>query len=247
MIYMTGKADKSFQLFKGEGFRAANNYLRDLIKREEFIGTMLQMRTRYRISPHGFKAPETGSWPDPPLDWSYYGDPKIHEEIRQKLHKLCVENFLPPRDWLEVLRMVLFYNEILYTLRPNSYNLCFVSDGKYDAHGRETAAEDMESFPVALHISPYASKRSILKYVEDFYKTEIAPLQEKRKDPKSEMRKHKSKKLAVEKRNNLIYQNQRMPRKKLIAMVSSQFPEIRVDQGEIGKIISLENKRRKKA
>lgn len=207
---------------------------------------MVKLRNRYKIPASGFVIEGSGPRLHPPKEWS--GDRIILNEIRKEMRKLAADYFFLPRDWSGVFESFLFYNKIQLALEPNAYNLSFVSDlkTKVDTRGRETTQEEIDVFPIALHISPYASKRSILDYVQKFYKTEIAVLQDKYKDANVEIGKYKTKQEVLRKRNALIYNNRHIPRKTLIKMVNSQFPQARVDQGSIGKIISLEIKRRKK-
>lgn len=244
-LYHWERKSRLFQ--KSTGFKILFNYLRDLFLTEEFRVTMVKMRNCYKIPPSGFVIEGKGPWTHPPKEWN--GDRAILAEIRKEMRTLAADYFFLPRDWSDVFESFLFYNKIQIALEPNAYNLSFVSDLKTntDTRGRTTTPEEINAFPVALHISPYASKRSILDYVEKFYKTEIATLQDKYKNPRVEIGRHKTKQEYLRKRNTLIYSNRHLPRKTLVKMANAQFPKAEVDQGSVGKIISIEVKRRKEA
>jgi len=238
---------KSRLFMESTGFKILFNYLRDLFLTEEFRVMMVKMRNHYKIPPSGFVVEGNGPWSHPPKEWSR--DRIVLNEIRKEMKKLAANYFFLPRDWSGVFESFLFYNRIQIALEPNAYNLSFVSDlkTKTDTRGRETTQEEIDVFPIALHISPYASKRSILDYVEKFYKTEIGVLQDKYKDAHVEIGKHKTKKEIIRQRNTFIYNNRHHPRRALVKLVNSQFPDAKVDQGSVGKVISIETKRRKEA
>lgn len=241
--YHEERKSRLFQ--KSKGFKIIFNYIRDLVLTEQFQETMLKMRNQHGIPPSGFFLEGNGPWTHPPEEWGR-DRVEIHK-IRIKLRQLCADHFLLPRDWYDVFEFFLFYNKIQIALEPNAYNLCFVSDlkTKVDTRGQETTQEDINAFPITLHISPYASKRSILDYIDKFYKTEIAVLQAKHKSPLAEIGKHRTKKELIRKRNNFAYLNRNIPRKQLVSSLNQLFPNASVDEGSVGKIISLERKKRK--
>jgi len=102
-----------------------------------------------------------------------------------------------------------------------------------------------EKYPISIRVSPYASQNEIVDYIkkrwefikelQDFYrKSNVKIGRVKKKNPK------------VQERNDFIYQNRKLPLKKISKLVSDQEkwgdgPDI----GHIGKIISLEKKKRK--
>jgi hypothetical protein len=240
------KERKSQLFLKSEGFKTNYNYLRDLVVSEPFQKTMFKMRRRYKIPPVGFVLEGVGPWNHPPKEWR--GSRFTINEIRKELRSLCAEYFLLPRDWYDVLEAFLFYDKIQIALEPNSYNLCFVSDlkTKTDTRGMETTQEDIDAFPITLHISPYASKRSILDYIEKFYMVEIQTLQNRYKNPQAGIGKHRTKGELNRSIGSVVYENRKLPRTELYDLVRKQFPETNIDKAGLGKIISLEMKRREK-
>lgn len=107
-------------------------------------------------------------------------------------------------------------------------------------------------FPVTLHISSFATKRDILDFIEKSYQTKIKPIQEDLVNmfpvPLKNIR---TRNKNIESRDDYIYRNRKKPYKEISRLVMHKFRDIlplnkrNLDQGSIGKIISLEEKRRK--
>ena len=98
-------------------------------------------------------------------------------------------------------------------------------------------------FPVRVDISPYASKRDILDFIRKNY-DRIKEIQDKHKIKVIKIGKIRSRKPHIQKRNDFIYKHRHLPRREIMRLVSKKFNEV-LDYGHIGKIISLEKKRRK--
>ena len=108
-------------------------------------------------------------------------------------------------------------------------------------------------FPIALHISIYATKRDIIDFVEKHYADIIQPVQ---LSIPSEIAGNKglknirSRNPIIQQRNDFIYKNRLEPYKSITKLVREKFKNVLpddktiLDQGAIGKIISVENKRR---
>lgn len=98
-----------------------------------------------------------------------------------------------------------------------------------------------KKYSIALYINPEASQRQVQDFISknwDF----IKHYEVEDKKVFSNIRKKSSLK---QKRNDFIYKNKNLPRKKIMQMVNDEFPNIEpVDYGNVGKIISLEKKRR---
>lgn len=239
---------KSDLFLKSESFKAIWNYIRDLVETDSVREFIVKTRNKYDIPPSGFLI-ESETWTNPPKEWVHYENNNVFAEIQKIMREFCLQHHLLPRDWASVFEEFLFYNKFHISLEPNSYNLCFVSDlkSRIDSTGRQTAEEDISTYPIAIHISPYASKRNILDYVEKYYMTEINRLQRQYRDPVVGIGRHRTKKASIRNRNRFLYNNQRMNRKQLVRIVNQRYPEASVDEGSVGKIISIERKRRKEA
>jgi len=105
------------------------------------------------------------------------------------------------------------------------------------------AQEDL-IYPLAIKFSPYVTKRDLLDYVDKQFDKTIKPLQEKYINPKSKMGKFKSKDSEIAARNEYIYELRDNPRKEIARIIKEVWNEY-YDVGTIGKIISIEEKRRK--
>jgi|GEM_PF-2917561 len=98
-----------------------------------------------------------------------------------------------------------------------------------------------KKYPIALYINPKASQRQI----QDFLAKNWSFIKTHEKDVKTNVSGHKKKNKSKQERNDFIYQNRNLPRKKIMEMIIEEFPSSEiVDYGYIGKIISLEKKRR---
>jgi hypothetical protein len=98
-----------------------------------------------------------------------------------------------------------------------------------------------KTHPIVLYLNPEASQRQIQEFLArnwvfvEKYKKEV-------KNPITGFRKKDPKKRE---RNDFIYANRNLPRSKIVSMVIKKFGDA-PDEGAIGKIISLEKKKREK-
>lgn len=99
------------------------------------------------------------------------------------------------------------------------------------------------SHPVIIRVSPYASQREIIDYIKKSYNHHIRPIQERYQDEDVSIGKVRKKKEKIQTRNKFIYEHKHLPRKEIMQLVTDTFDEV-LDYGHIGKIISLEIKKR---
>jgi len=134
---------------------------------------------------------------------------------------------------------------------PREVSTCLVRDFNNETKKQiyfEEISNIEIAYPVAIAITPYASKREIIDFVEKGYKTMIEPLQKKYGFSASKMGKIKKRKKHIQDRNDFIYENRRLPRRKIMEMVTDKFPKLDpIDYAYVSKIISNEKKRRKEA
>ena len=96
-----------------------------------------------------------------------------------------------------------------------------------------------KKYPIALYINPEASQRQI----QDFIAKNWSFIQAYKKDKKINI--YRKKKKQTQERNDFIYKNRHFPRKQIMMMITDKFgAENTIDYGYIGKIISIEKKRR---
>ena len=157
----------------------------------------------------------------------------------EDLEKLSHKYGLSYNTWWTSLEPYILTNELI---EPMDTDICILCDNINDP---DLNKEDIEHYPVSVRISPYASKRDILNYIERFYPY-ILHLQKDYKDTKIKIGKFKTRKSNIQERNDFIYKNRNLSRKEIMHLVGDKFgPNAVIDYGYIGKIISMEKKKRK--
>jgi hypothetical protein len=239
------KERKTDAFFKTQGYKKLWNYVQVVIDGKEFQTMVVTMRKQYEIPPNGFLLEGAGPWSHPPKEWKYYGHREF-EEIRKILSGFLITRELLPKDWLYTFESYLLYNRPFADKEPGKRNLCFVSDGikNVDGVGGIVEEDAKKIYPVLLHISPYASKRDILDYVELVYKPEIERMQEQYKNPEIDIGKYRTRKVSIQKRNSLILKNKAKSNKRIGALAREQSPQKPLKNSSIGKTLSREKRRR---
>lgn len=227
------------------GHKKLVQYLEQMFKTDYFVSKMTQIRKDLKIPINGF--PPNPHFPIFPKEWVYRKDLQKTKWFRGEIKNICKKFSLHYMDWYVVIEEKIFYNT--YTLEYsglNSHNLCIVSDVvKEYSHGKEFKESDDMAFPIAIRISPYATERDIIDFVKSS-SLMIKSFQSHYIDKAVKIGKIKKKKPFIQERNELIYQNRNLPSKEIMKIVYDKFgPNIEIDQGYIGKIISLEKKKRK--
>ncbi len=222
------------------------NFFQHIIRKEEFLSDVQRVRKQFRIPSEGLDF-------DPELLQGSFSFPShLKLTVSQK------ENFLALMTWLaEKNRMGVMENFkiplayfVLYdtVVLPEYYDLCAIQNMRSDKdepvrrYGEILYSD--KTHPIALRISPNASQRDILDYVQYNYKTQIKPLQRLYKEKTSELgekRKKKSESLFVA---DFIWEYRTLPAKKIMELLADKHKIYR-DMGEIDKIKSLERKNRK--
>lgn len=115
---------------------------------------------------------------------------------------------------------------------------------------RESDFLNNSEFPISVQISPYASKRDILDYIEQFYTIDIKPLQDKYIDPAIKIGKIRKKKQTIRERNKLIIEQASRKNKDIMSSMIELYIKtgdkaFDIDEGHIGKIKSLHKNKRK--
>jgi len=186
--------------------------------------------------------------------------PKNINNLRKVINTLCRNFGLDEVMWSEVLENYILKNKIP---EENLNSPCLIldrvdigeneyPDGEYEDDPDDMPKKPKElnswsySYPVIIRVSQYASEREILDCIKKSYTREIKPIQEKYKDEEIRLGKIRKKKQGVQERNDFIYENRHLSRKKIMHLVGDKFGKNAViDYGYIGKIISLEEKKRK--
>lgn len=242
------KKGKRSDFDESQGSRKIINYFMDLILRNDFQDEVTWFRKKYNIPPRGFDTKEEhilidGVFPVPKR-WIHSDKDKTFWKSFSDDEQLIADKFnLPPGN------RGLIDAYVMYRFAVGAGNLCQIQDcneiGKYPQFDKE----QNQHFPVALRISPYASQRDVTDYIRIFFEKEIKPLQDKYKDTNSSLGKAREKSYTLRARDAFIYDHRHLPRKQILEMVKEKYRESydTVDEGSIGKIISLIDKKRKQA
>jgi len=98
-----------------------------------------------------------------------------------------------------------------------------------------------KTHPIALYINPDVSQREI----QDFLSKNWNFIEMYREEKKAKTIKLRKKSLKKQERNDFIYKNRHLPRKKIMELLYETLDkDFEIDYGYIGKIISLEKRKR---
>jgi hypothetical protein len=248
--YIFPKYNKNYEEYKkknswlnSQGFKKLWNYFLDLIYRESFINDVKILREKYSIPKNG-------------MNLKYYNTifsgTYDHLELSNNIQDLCTKYHLDPVMWEQSMDNLILFNT---TGQPDGVSLCRDYDLEEEKEcldplnwtGQHTHKILNEAYPVFIKISPYASQRDIVDWIRKNFNT-IKKLQDKYKRPEIKIGKSKTKDLQIRKRNTFIYKHRNMHYKDLAVKVGKRFPKAitdSIDEGSVGKIISLETKKRK--
>ncbi len=240
------------------------NYLEEFINSYRFQNEITKIREKYKIPPKGYELSQNDKIQMKKSDNFYF--PALYKDefvnliipFGRDLEKIQKMTHLRFIGFKKILYLYLFHN-ILFKdiLIPylEKVNLCKVADSADEYNdfylGNDAPMyldhvnRENEHFPLHLRISPYASKRDIIRFIEKNFSNLIKPLQEKYKDPDTNL--GKVKKRRKRERNNLIYdfRSRGMTLDQIKDAISTKSAE-NLGYEDIGKILSLERKRRKK-
>lgn len=107
----------------------------------------------------------------------------------------------------------------------------------------------LNNYPIAILINPKASLRDIQDFITKNYDLRVTNLKKAFKNSilrKNNLGNVKKKNNFIQERNEFIYQNKHLPSKVIMRMLYEKYGNnFEIDQGYIGKIISMEEKKRK--
>lgn len=222
---------------KTKGHKKILNYIEESFKR----GGINRIRKRYGIPEDGFKNEEEyKKWEEETPKGVFLNIGKEMDWLFEKINIFNFEGQLLLREY--------FYFNSFESPDLHCVNLCLLSDvytEKIEPYGKETVEGDDKMFPIYIRISPYASQRDIIDFVKKVYNIGIKPIQDSYKEQNVLLGKIKSRNPFIKERNEFIYKNRNLPRRKIKELVEKKF-KIGLDYEYIGKIISDENKTRKK-
>jgi len=226
-----------------QGSKKLKNYFIQIAKTELFENEVKRIRKKWKIPENGYNEnPCPGYIPN---EWPYCFDHNATKNYNKDLTILAKKFNLYGPYWECVFSDIVFVDATV-TLGEflGAFDICYLENEYYKKEKKKDQDNLKKMFPVVLRISPHASIRDIHNYINSF-SNEIKSLQKSCLTEKNKkVGKVRSKKEHIQERNNFIYENRNLPRKKIMEMVTKEFKEC-LDYGHIGKIISLENKKRK--
>lgn len=243
------EADQLFEKYqKSSGYKKFQNYIREIFESDHFQIFVKNIRDKYKIPESGFQFTPEERW-IPPREWVFTHNTEVSGAFENEIKEFCAKYKIHFIDGIDIFENYIFYNSKDYSMDIGGFSVCIVSDianEKVDPYAKDIQDADDASYPIAIRISPYASLRDILDFVKVSYKFPIKHLQEKYKDKAIKLGKFKKRKTVIQKRNEFIYQNRHLPRRQIARLVLEKFGSKNdIDYGYIGKIISLERKKRK--
>ena len=248
------KKEKEDRNYSTRGWGKLWKYYVEITKKEYFQNKIIELRKQHKIPEEGYKHPKPPqTYTTPPPEWQYQfrgiGQSYIQERVKilDELKLLCEKYGLHYVDWLHVIEDYVFYNKLVYLMDENAYNLCLLADlannKRKSTFSRDFELWDDKFYPIAIRISPYASKRDILNYV-----AKMAPMikeyQKPYINPNIKIGKVKKKKYSAQKRNEIVWKNKDFGVEKIKIELEKEFPNKIFGYEEIYTIISLEKKRR---
>jgi len=236
---------------ESKGAQKMWNYFLYITKKDYFVNTIRELKQKYKIPLNGFKK-EDDSY-SIPLSESVFKY-KYHKELRQDLiDKICIKYGLHQANYADVLLDFIYYNDGLHPLyEMNTCGLFRISDvieEKKESFSDYFQQSDDISYPIAIRISPYASKRDLIDFIKNkvIWKL-ILFLQKKYKNKNIKIGKIKSRNKQIQERNEFIYNNRNKPLKEISKLLSEKGGNNKIydiEIGHIAKIISLEEQKRK--
>lgn len=227
---------------KTQGSRKLLAYVNNIIVLEEFQNKIHFIREMCHIPKNGYRPLKDNILNAPPNIGS-----NIRMIIDKEIDKICKKYNLHIVEWNETFTAYIYYNRFIKPWDFTFSHLCHVCDLKEETENpfsKHIIDFDNKVYPVAIRISPYATKRDILDFINVAYPL-IKLFQEQHKDTKMKIGKYKKRDPKNIRRNEFIYKNRSLRLKDIAIKLQRKF-NIDLDEGSIGKIISLETKRRKK-
>jgi hypothetical protein len=238
IIAETSEEEKK-EILSMTGNKKVWNYFLDLLRDKRFQGSISSIR-KYTLNKNG--------------------EPKNKEKFRKVIKNLCRNFGLDEMFWADELEVYVLKNQLP---KENLSTPCIIFDriemgedeypdgeyeDDYDDWSKPKEPVELEpwsySHPVIIRVSPYASQREIIDYIKKTYSRRIKSIQERYQNEDVYLGKVKKKKKGVQERNDFIYQNRHLPSREIMKLLYDKYEGIDIDYGYIGKIISMEKKKR---
>lgn len=244
-----------------QGLQKVLNYLDYFIDSDFFQNEIKALREKYKIPPDGFikcdydKISEHDIFYVPP-EWCFVKNKQCIKKLNIDIKKIAKKLPLKNHYLHLIIKVYLFHNFVIKNKESflSSENLCKVINERerfFEYYGAdpefylECIKNENLTYPISIRLSPYASQRDILDFIKNNFFL-IKSSQDKYIKQKSKFSRIKTKDYRKQERNRFIYEHRNLPRKKIMKLVADKFGyDDVIDYGHIGKIISVEKKKRK--
>jgi hypothetical protein len=152
-----------------------------------------------------------------------------------EIKRLCKNLALDYNHWKITLRAYIFFG-VITAVSKYEYSLISIYDYKHPPKLQNNL------YPVVLRISPYASERVILDFIRDMYSGLIKPIQDNYKDKNIKLGRIRKRDDNIKERDKIIFQNRGKSIKNIRKILAGK--KIYIDDGLIGKILSLQKTKR---
>jgi hypothetical protein len=192
-----------------------------------------------------------------PDEWVLRNHSDSFVKLDKEISKLCEKLNLFSYCWIETVWNIIFFN--YYSSEEHilnrDYDLCCLGDifsqkkNIYESSVENEVQDDFvdrldKEYPVVLRISPSASIKEIVDYLSK-NKKHLVRIQNSYNKKRIPNVREKDKNIQLI--NDFIYEQRSLPRKQIMQMLYERFgTKLNVDYGNIGKVISLETKKRGK-
>lgn len=238
------------RLASAQSSKKLQNYFLDILRTNAFQREVAAFRVKYGIPEGGFRESEEHlmfqGFQAVPKRWEYaLNHPSSFWENLLRDERLLCQKFHIPMGNETFVSEYLMYNVVS---TDTLQGICSVEEAKFFGGNQKSNIESNGDYPVLIRISPYASQRDILDYIKAVYTSQIEPLQKKYRDADVGLGRSKTKDVAVQERNNFIYDHRHLSlnETKKLLREKSWFGKDILGQSEIASIRSIEAKKRRK-
>jgi len=191
-----------------------------VLKKDSFQKDIKAIRDKHKID---IQEDENG--------WEYLDASALdNANIISDCKVICKNYHLPSEYFSSTIYLYVITGEIKYHFGGMG-GQCIIEEG------------DRE-YPATIKVGPYINKSDLMNFVENVFDTQISPLQTKYVDKNADVGKYRETNPKIRERDEFIYQNRDLPHREIADKVMDKFGDA-PDHGAIGKIVSLETKRRK--
>jgi len=201
------------------GYKKIQNYLNGIVNESDFQKRIMRFRKKYKLPIRGLKNGEY------PFDVVYRND------FREELDYYCLKELGLDHSWSMMIQDYIIYNNFNMELLGGS--MFDISDLNFQLNETppeiglksiiSNLQEKVRTHPIAIFISPYASERDIIDYVQKLYKTSIRTLQFDYKNPEIRIGKIRKRNQKVGERNKFIVSNSALSGRKIVSLVTEKY------------------------